>query len=304
MEERNTNPVSFDPESNSFYNQYGTKDIQSGNHFDSAMIHFYLHSYGQHDEKNKIGPCIWPHFDLLFVHEGEISMQLMKRDHVVLSGGQGILIYPLTHFQGYSVTPVTKTSVQHFGVDPDDKFLPVIFQKLAGKQRDYELFKADHTPLLTSHIASAIQWASLDPEPVLHDMRVAILTLILGELQSNVFEKHSNTHYSLAMDQLIRWMRDNLTNPNLTLKEMADRIGLSTSHFRAVFKSYSGSSPGRFLFNMRMLEAKRYLRETILPIKEISERLGYSNLTHFYRAFKVHDGRSPHEYRTLFITRG
>lgn len=268
------------------------------------MIHFYLHSYGEHDEKNKIGPCTWPHFDLLFVHEGEILLRFLKRDQLRLTSNQGVLIYPLTHFQGYSVSPLSKTSVQHFNIDEEAPNLPIVFQHLVGKKQGYEAYKGDYSDSLFYNIDLTIRWASHDQDPFLHDLRTASMTLIFGELKSNLFQKRKTSHHELAIEQLITQLRENWQAHSMNVDQMATEVGLSTSHFRSLFKEYVGTSPGRFLFNLRMLEAKRYLRETVIPIKEISERLGYNNLSHFYRAFKTHEGKSPKEYRRQNIIRG
>ena len=46
-----------------------------------------------------------------------------------------------------------------------------------------------------------------------------------------------------------------------------------------------------------MLNAANYLKNSNLPIYEISEKSGYNNLTFFYKKFKEYYGLSPQEYR-------
>ena len=47
----------------------------------------------------------------------------------------------------------------------------------------------------------------------------------------------------------------------------------------------------------RMARAEQLLKETRLPIREISARVGYANPLHFSRAFKSVYKIAPREYR-------
>ena len=49
--------------------------------------------------------------------------------------------------------------------------------------------------------------------------------------------------------------------------------------------------------NLRMKEAKTLLSYTTLPIKEISQNVGYSNQFYFSAIFKKQTGVSPSVYR-------
>lgn len=268
------------------------------------IIHFYLHSYGEHNEHNKIGPVTWPHFDLLMVHEGEVFLRLFDRDVVRLNAGQGILIYPLTPFQGYAITPVAKTSVQHFDINPEAPYLPEVLKSLAGKKRDYEVLQGPYSDHVFRNIELTIRWAAHQDDPYIYDLRLAAMILCLGELKSPKFQKRQMSQHEAAIAQLVERLRVNWQAHSMSIDDMAAEVGLSNSHFRQLFRNYVGTSPGQFLFNLRMLEAKRYLRETLIPIKEISERLGYKNLSHFYRAFKTHEGISPKQFRNQYLIRG
>lgn len=46
-----------------------------------------------------------------------------------------------------------------------------------------------------------------------------------------------------------------------------------------------------------------YLRNTRLPISEVSLLLGYREVNSFYRAFRVWHGRSPQEIRNEVLER-
>ena len=65
-----------------------------------------------------------------------------------------------------------------------------------------------------------------------------------------------------------------------------------------------GVSPGVFLLQLRMNEAKRLLRETLAPVKEIAVRSGYGSAIAFHRAFHASHGMTPRAYRLDKQVRG
>lgn len=82
-----------------------------------------------------------------------------------------------------------------------------------------------------------------------------------------------------------------------TVERMAQRVGLSSSRFFTLYKSIYGNSPMDDLIHARIDSAKNALLFSNLSIHEISDSLGYNNLTHFMRQFKSIAGYTPDQYR-------
>ncbi len=82
-----------------------------------------------------------------------------------------------------------------------------------------------------------------------------------------------------------------------SVPEMASRVGLSPSRFYSSYRSVFGTSPMNDLILARIDAAKNALSFTNAPIYEISEGLGYGNVTHFVRQFRSLTGLSPNQYR-------
>jgi len=120
---------------------------------------------------------------------------------------------------------------------------------------------------------------------------------------SDLSEKYPASFRETKFQALIDWLGENV-GKNITLDEMAVQVNFSASHFLAIFKSELGTSPGNYFLSMRMNEAARLLRETLLPIKEVARRMGYAELPHFYRAFKSLCGMTPNTYRKKHMTLG
>lgn len=72
---------------------------------------------------------------------------------------------------------------------------------------------------------------------------------------------------------------------------------LSYKHMAAVFKKEKQLTMQQYHTQIRMNIACKLLRSTLLPIGEISQRVGYSDMLYFSRCFHSVMGMSPTEYR-------
>ncbi|GAA3402830.1 AraC family transcriptional regulator [Paenibacillus hodogayensis] len=93
-----------------------------------------------------------------------------------------------------------------------------------------------------------------------------------------------------------RYMERHLGVP-VSLDDIAASAGLSKHHFCKVFKMYTGISPVHYLRKIRVEEAARLLRNTALPVEDISRRLAFDNVSYFGKVFRQYAGASPTDYR-------
>ena len=84
------------------------------------------------------------------------------------------------------------------------------------------------------------------------------------------------------------------------LKEIADIIGLHPVHLSKVIKLETGHHACYFYEQRILLEAKKLLADTALPIGTIAHKLDYdvSNFTKFFKRFM---GLTPSSYRKFII---
>lgn len=85
------------------------------------------------------------------------------------------------------------------------------------------------------------------------------------------------------------------------IQSLARLVNLSESRFRHLFKAEIGQTPAQYLRSIRMLEAEKLLRTTSLGIKEIMNRVGISDESHFGHSFKKARGLSPSKYRSASL---
>ena len=106
------------------------------------------------------------------------------------------------------------------------------------------------------------------------------------------------THF--ATEQAISTMWNRYADP-LSLDEIADSAILSKFYFSRVFRSLTGTSPGRFLSAIRLFKAKNLLLETEMSVTEVAYGVGYNSLGTFTSRFTRSVGVSPGRYRAMSL---
>lgn len=79
--------------------------------------------------------------------------------------------------------------------------------------------------------------------------------------------------------------------------QLGQMVNLSGSRLRHLFKAEMDQTPAQYLKAIRMREAATLLRTTFLSVKEIMNRVGISNESHFVHEFKKAHGLAPSKYR-------
>lgn len=105
------------------------------------------------------------------------------------------------------------------------------------------------------------------------------------------------------MDRRIQTVRSAIETDfrrTFDIEALAEMVNLSGSRLRHLFKAEMGQTPAQYLKSIRMREAEMLLRTTFLSVKEIMNRVGISNESHFVHEFKKVHGLAPSKYRSVF----
>lgn len=95
--------------------------------------------------------------------------------------------------------------------------------------------------------------------------------------------------FSLLVEQNFKSMH--------AVSEYAERLALSPKSLTKNFQRVGAESPSDFIKNRILLEAKRQLIYTDVPVKEIAYDLGYNDAAYFTRFFTKAENKSPLQFR-------
>lgn len=261
------------------------------------MIDCLKNSYGEFNRDSAIGPVTWPHFDLFVVHNGHIFLEMLGCRQISLAGTDAILIYPDSPFQGYSLSGLSRISVHHFATGK--KCESSVIRGLVNKRRGFEIYRDCLRHEIENDIDRAVRLANEKRSKPDEQIRSLLVAMIVCEIQKACLDSPAAVRKKNSrpeIQEIIEWLNEN-SHGNITLKDMAEQAGLSTSYFRFLFRNETGASPGSYFLKLKIDKAAQMLRETVLPIKKIAVLCGYDDVAHFYRAFRPYYGVSPASYR-------
>lgn len=91
-------------------------------------------------------------------------------------------------------------------------------------------------------------------------------------------------------------IEENITNPDLNVADLAERMHMSRSTLYRKIKDLSGCSPNELINITRLKKAAGLLRSKQYKIYEIAEMVGYNSATSFGRSFQKQFQMSPSDY--------
>ena len=130
-------------------------------------------------------------------------------------------------------------------------------------------------------------------KPLGFEYRIDALFLsILENLEKQSIEENADSIFinvQLAIDQ----MHASFSDPDFSIRALAERLGYCNSYFRRIFKSVTQKSPRDYLVELRIEHAVNLLQSGYYNVEQVSERCGFNSAKYFSTAFKAVTGRSP-----------
>lgn len=97
------------------------------------------------------------------------------------------------------------------------------------------------------------------------------------------------------LDQVLAYMEEHLSE-KITLEDFAKHFWVSQSTISQTFRNKLGVSFYRCVTQRRLIAAKNLIIEGI-PLESVGRKVGFSDYSSFYRAFKQEFGISPRQFR-------
>ena len=123
-------------------------------------------------------------------------------------------------------------------------------------------------------------------EPEIYELSISILERKLREINTSSFLAQVKAH-----------IIEGLEHGNVHIDLISEKMGISRRTLQRRLWSESHYTYSNLFQVVRHSLANRYLQTTTRPIEEISELLGYANVSSFSRSFRQRNGTTPSEFR-------
>ncbi len=124
---------------------------------------------------------------------------------------------------------------------------------------------------------------------------LGILSAYLQEA-AECLERFGGTGMKSCAYRAHEYIQQHYADSNLSLQEVCNHLGVSTSRFSNIFKQTFGATFIDVLSGIRMEKAKELLAVSEFKNYEIAEKVGFSDPHYFSIAFKKATGKTPTEY--------
>lgn len=137
-------------------------------------------------------------------------------------------------------------------------------------------------------------------DPVQEEMLVSLLKILiihLTRIGRNKIKKINGTYKDIEVIRQFNLLVELNFKKNRLVSDYAFLLGIQPKKLSEILKSANLNSPLVIIHNRIILEAKRLLLFSLKPIKEISDELGFDDISQFTKLFKKYVKESPSQFR-------
>ena len=123
--------------------------------------------------------------------------------------------------------------------------------------------------------------------------------MLLNRLYSNssVLPPDTNVRSkSIYVDRFIELVNHSFKRDH-SIRSYADQLCITPNYLNEIVKNATGINAKQYILNKILIESKRLLTYTDLPISAITEALGYEDPSYFIRLFRSQTNMTPLNYR-------
>lgn len=234
------------------------------------------------------------YFEAHFIMNGTMEYSSKNQEKFILNEGTGILISPCTDHIVDSYSNNCFRFSLAFIVDESFDFYKQLVQK--------GFYTFDLLPDLLYSIETILNELDLNTNFSLILIRNRILDIICTLSRTIGICEYSSPLNLTIEDKRVTaaklYIKDNI-NKFITCQEVAAQCGLSPKQLNRLFFTATEKNLHEYIDMMKLKEAEHLLLETTLPIKVVSERLGFSSVYYFNRFFSKNTGLPPAYFRSI-----
>lgn len=285
---------------------HATLDESIFNFNPTGDIAIVLHSYLGNDLSHK-----HDFFEMVYMYSGK-CIQKIDDEEMILSEGQLCLINSKAY---HSVRTEEDNDNILFNFMFKKSFFSRYFLNLIGEnnslssflinylfdensEKNYLIFNINNSISIENILLSIIN-EFINENIGFRSILESLYVILFIEISRNnciVCNSHNKSNYkSSKFNKIIDYMEKNFATTNL--QETAEYFHYHPNYLSKEIKKNTNKTYSQILQNIKLKQACFYLSKTNLPIQEITQKIGYTELSYFYHIFKKNFNLTPNEYR-------
>lgn len=125
-----------------------------------------------------------------------------------------------------------------------------------------------------------------------------LIVRLLQTKAKSLIINNTQTFSDTRIGSVIKFIKDNLTDKDISVDLLAKKAFMSTSHFHKQFKNTLGISPIDYINSEKIKFSKKLIKESKdLRMSEIAYKSGFNNSSYFNRQFKKTEMMTPQQFK-------
>lgn len=238
-------------------------------------------------------------WEIVCVLEGRLGVTADK-DVYILEEGQAIVHKPMEFHNIWSESSNPRIIILSFsGKIPDlekriftmDDEAVLYITSILGDAENAFHYDSTHNMFITGIKEGRETLA----EQILKKCELFVMSLVSGDAAEPLLIKEGSAKSYM---NIVSFLNSN-TDKSLSVYDIAKALNMSEPNVKKVFKKYSGMGVIHYFNTLKINKAQNLLKSG-MSVKEVSERVGFSDQNYFSTVFKRITGISPKKYKDSY----
>ena len=127
----------------------------------------------------------------------------------------------------------------------------------------------------------------------------AELYQIIYTMQQEYFSEYLSNDKLEIIKPGIEYIHREYTKQHISIEDLSAMCRITPEYFRKIFRTYYGTSPVKYINELKISHAKELLASGMYSVTEAALQSGYNDMSFFSREFKKNTDVTPKDYRML-----
>ncbi len=244
------------------------------------------------------------HYEILYFTSGKRKLIVNDTTEYILDQEHIAVISP---YIIHKTEPIDTNTQSRILVNVSQEFIDnvaMLFSSQLFSCFNYPVIELDnYTKAVINKELMRLYENSISKSPN-NDIRYLGLINIASELSSHIAnsQQHSfvNTSGMNRIHDITKYIESHISD-ELTLTFLSQKFHITPEYLSRSFKASTGITLIKYITNMRLLIAKRYLRNKTISIEDVANYAGFASVNHFDKVFKKNVGCSPKHFQKQLL---